>query len=100
MKKLGKIFLFVLNILINIFLISIFVVLTVWAVWDVSPDKSVQQVFLWIENKWDRLTNTASEEKMKDLSKKYQKRARRHLYILENKKPSQEDRLTQPYMYK
>ena len=61
MEKLGKFLLFLVNVGINLFLLSIIVVAFMWLVMDVPPNTSVRYGAEWIEYKWYSIWHADSE---------------------------------------
>ena len=97
MEKLGHILLLMLNILINLFLIGAALVLILWFVFDLSPEKSVQGVMRFVEEKWASLTGKTLPKEIDQLSQKQKDRAFHELYVPERQN---KERVTQPYKYK
>ena len=97
MQKVEKILLLVLNILIDIFLISVVVSFVLWLIWGITPEKAA----LWIEQTWNSLTGYTVSERSLQLSEKYQRRAHRYVYVQEpdKKEENKEGPITQPYRY-
>lgn len=97
MQKLGKILLLILNIFIDIFLVSVVCFLLLWLILGITPEQSLQKSMVWITS----FVGGESQEKTDKLSKKYQQRAHRNLYVQElNKKDeSGNERISQPYKY-
>lgn len=99
MEKLGKVLLLTLNICIDIFLIVVFIILLLWAILDISPEKSVQNTFMWIQTSWDALWGITPKERTVQISPKLQDRAHRQIYMIapNKRKKSSEDIIVQPY---
>ena len=97
MQKLGEILLFILNVLINVFIVGLLFFFLLWLIFDITPERTA----LWVEYQWDALWGRETQERSLQLSPKYQQRAHRNLYIQEaNKKDeAQEGPVTQPYKY-
>ncbi len=99
MEKLGKILLLILNIFIDIFLIFVVLILLLWSIFGITPEKSVQNTLIWIQNSWDSLWGIESSGRSTELSYRLQKPSHRNLYVAE---PNQRDEtsgdlITQPY---
>lgn len=101
MEKLGRILLFILNILLDIFLVLVAVVLVLWLFWDIPPENSVKISATWVEQKWNHLTGRIPPEGVVQLSQKQRRRAHRHLYVQEadNIEKNKKGHISQPYKY-
>ena len=101
MKKLGHILLFILNVLIDTFLILLALLLILWIFFDIPPKETIQNSIIWVEKTWEDFTGKSPEERLEGLSKKQREKAHRELYVREKiKKGSrEEERITQPYKY-
>lgn len=99
MKKWGEILLFILNFCINVFLIAIVVMLLLWLILGITPEKSVQGTALWIEQNWNYLIGRTSKERTEDLSQKQKEKAHRYIYLQEPSKHDEGERISQPYRY-
>ena len=49
MEKFGKFLLFLVNLGINLFLLSIVVLVLAWLIWDIPPNVSAKKTATWIE---------------------------------------------------
>lgn len=96
MKKLGKVLLLILNICIDTFLLMIVLLLLLWAIFGVNPGTSIQNAFIGIQYAWDSLWGIEPQKDASQLSPKFQKRAHRHIYVVQPNKRD-EDIVTQPY---
>ena len=99
MEKLGKIIFLILNICIDVFLIALALLLALWIIWDIDPQKSVRNTFGWIENSWNALWGIEAKEMSSSVSEKLRERAHRQIYLVEPNKRDEtaEDIITQPY---
>ena len=98
MEKLGRILLLILNIFIDTFLVLFMLMLILW-VFGVSPERSIRNTFVWIQYSWDSLWEIESRMDSNSLSQKFQKRAHRHIYVIEpsKQKGSTERIISQPF---
>ena len=99
MEKFKKFLLLIINIFIDIFLISLAIVLLLWMIFKIPPEKSVQSSFSWIQESWDALWGIEVKERDALLSKKFYDRAHRHIYVETPKKRGKREGniITQPY---
>ena len=52
MESFGKFVLLVVNVCINVFLLSIVVLLSLWLILKIPPNVSVQKAATWVEHIW------------------------------------------------
>ena len=101
MEKLGHILLFILNVLLNTFLIVIALILIFWLFFGVTPETSVQKTANWLQHKWDSLIGYSPPESVELISEKQKRRAYRNMYVqteddIEKNKPGY---TSQPHKY-
>ena len=101
MEKLGTILLFILNVLINAFLVSIALVLILWFFFDISPEKSVQMTANWVQQKWDSLIGYTPPGSVATISEKQKRRAYHNIYVQteENSEKNKRGYISQPHKY-
>ena len=96
MKKLGKVLLLILNIFIDVFLLMVVLLLLLWAIFGVNPERLIQNTLTGIQYSWDALWGIEPQRDANQISPKFQRRAHRHIYVIQPNKRNEEI-VTQPY---
>ena len=99
MEKLAKILLLILNIFIDTFLVIVGLILILWMIFGVSPEKSVQNTLTWIQESWNFVWGIESRGNTGHISQEFQKRAHREIYVAQPNKKDETapEFVTQPY---
>ena len=101
MEKFGRILLFCINLIINIFLVCVFLFVLIWLISGTPPKKAFQMPLVWIEKAGNLITGHKTALPPKALGKRQFEKAHENLHTQQIHVEEEEiykDPIKQPYL--